>query len=284
MYEDQVNKKIIILLILQKESVHELGGARGKERKEAMSDSESEEAETFVVESILDVKNEGTKKVKYLIKWRGYDDQTWEPLANLACPLLLKKFQKERVSQKAPVGKRKLQHVEDETTSEDDKEGDEDEDEDAYEDDDDNGKSSSGDVDRDFENRRKSKRAKTSRFFNIGGHRVLKLNNYTMQEGEPSVFDRESTTNLTGPGYIHELEQLTKLKLKSKPSWKGAYNIFLQNRKGSFAAGNLGELAKEWKSIDQTPFRQQVHPLRAFLLSLPQLDLGLSGGEGQGSI
>ena len=40
----------------------------------------------YEVEIILDKRVQGSKKkqaVEYLIKWKGYDEQTWEPEANL---------------------------------------------------------------------------------------------------------------------------------------------------------------------------------------------------------
>ena len=45
--------------------------------------SESESEEEYVIERILEETGKGGK-LKYLVKWQGYDEETWEPAANLA--------------------------------------------------------------------------------------------------------------------------------------------------------------------------------------------------------
>lgn len=51
--------------------------------------------ETYVVEKILDKRISEAGQVLYLLKWKGYgdDDNTWEPVENLTCNSLLKKFE-----------------------------------------------------------------------------------------------------------------------------------------------------------------------------------------------
>lgn len=54
-----------------------------------MADSSSEAGEeVYIVESILDKRITKKGRVEYLIKWKGYDDDsdnTWEPEQNCVC-------------------------------------------------------------------------------------------------------------------------------------------------------------------------------------------------------
>eukprot|EP00088_Acartia_fossae_P030819 TRINITY_DN3180_c0_g1_i7.p1 TRINITY_DN3180_c0_g1~~TRINITY_DN3180_c0_g1_i7.p1 ORF type:complete len:812 (-),score=220.56 TRINITY_DN3180_c0_g1_i7:1110-3545(-) len=76
-----------------------------EEQTESVEESQGEEEEEYEVEKILDKKGTG-RKVLYLVKWKGYDseeDNTWEPLKNLAeSKALIKDFERER-STKKPV-------------------------------------------------------------------------------------------------------------------------------------------------------------------------------------
>jgi hypothetical protein len=50
----------------------------------------------YSVEKILDNFCGHNGKVRYLIKWKGYDDNenTWEPIENLYCEDLIEEFEK----------------------------------------------------------------------------------------------------------------------------------------------------------------------------------------------
>ena len=51
----------------------------------------------FIVEKILD-KRKIKDKIEYLLKWKNYSNEhnSWEPLDNLDCPDLIKKFEETR--------------------------------------------------------------------------------------------------------------------------------------------------------------------------------------------
>ena len=53
----------------------------------------SKEDGNFVVEAILDVRKKGKE---FLIKWEGYEEETWEPRDNLMCPDLLAAFEQQQ--------------------------------------------------------------------------------------------------------------------------------------------------------------------------------------------
>ena len=61
--------------------------------------SESESEEEYVIERILEEAGKGGK-LKYLVKWQGYDEQTWEPAANLAKTEALAEWAKNAASGK----------------------------------------------------------------------------------------------------------------------------------------------------------------------------------------
>lgn len=62
----------------------------------------------YEVETILKMKKiRGKDEYLYLVKWKGYDEETWEPKSNLFCDDLLSEFLKAQVkkqkSEKSPV-------------------------------------------------------------------------------------------------------------------------------------------------------------------------------------
>ena len=64
---------------------------------EKVSNSETEEE--FVVEKIIEKSFSPDGKIKYLIKWKGYNDKdnSWEPIDNIYCYDLIEEFEKTRV-------------------------------------------------------------------------------------------------------------------------------------------------------------------------------------------
>lgn len=61
------------------------------ELEDELEESE-EDDETYEVEEIQDKKLDG-KVLKYLVKWKGWEDPTWESEHNLDCPKLVKEFE-----------------------------------------------------------------------------------------------------------------------------------------------------------------------------------------------
>ena len=63
--------------------------------------------EEYVTERILEETGKGGK-LKYLVKWQGYDEETWEPAANIRAPKLIAAFERRQAALDAhpavPVG------------------------------------------------------------------------------------------------------------------------------------------------------------------------------------
>ncbi len=78
---------------------------RGRPRKQPVEEEEEEETDKqqWTVESILDDGIDGkTKEHKYLIKWEGFPDATWEPRKNLTgCDNILDEYEKQAAKTKA---------------------------------------------------------------------------------------------------------------------------------------------------------------------------------------
>ena len=71
------------------------------EQKNTTNENQKSETETekeFAVEKIIEKSFSPDGKVKYLIKWKGYDDKdnSWEPVDNIHCNDLIEEFEKSR--------------------------------------------------------------------------------------------------------------------------------------------------------------------------------------------
>jgi len=76
--------------------------------KEKDSDNKEWEVEKIILHRTRTVKNLKTKKLEqkkeYLLKWKGYENPTWEPEENLAnCQKLLKEYLKKKTSDIQPI-------------------------------------------------------------------------------------------------------------------------------------------------------------------------------------
>ena len=58
--------------------------------------------EIFKVEKILKKRVEDSGNVYYFLKWHGYpeEENTWEPVENLSCPLLIEEFEAKEKAEK----------------------------------------------------------------------------------------------------------------------------------------------------------------------------------------
>lgn len=90
------------------------------------------------------------------------------------------------------------------------------------------------------EQQRYPKRTRKTRCVERDGQQVLKLNQYTLNEGERSIFEQEQ---------LSEASERNRI-MKSTKQVSG-FNLFVKS-KGS---RSLSEVAEEWRSIDQTPFK-----------------------------
>lgn len=72
------------------------------------SNTENEETQ-YYVEEILD-KRIRKGKTEYYLKWKGHNERynSWEPLENLTCKKLLKKFEKRNKRKKRKINQTKL--------------------------------------------------------------------------------------------------------------------------------------------------------------------------------
>lgn len=62
-------------------------------RKSQENKEENNEEEVYEVEKLL--KHRGKKNNReFLVRWKGYNDHTWEKETNLSCPLILKEYAK----------------------------------------------------------------------------------------------------------------------------------------------------------------------------------------------
>ena len=67
---------------------------KSRSKKTAVEDEEKEEE--YEVETILDDELDDEGKASYLVKWKGYDEQTWEPETNLNCAELIANYHKSK--------------------------------------------------------------------------------------------------------------------------------------------------------------------------------------------
>jgi len=83
-----------------------------RKSKEEEKPQEAAEEEEYFVERIIDKRLVGGK-TEYFLKWKGYpeSENSWEPVANLDCPELIKEFEinykKKMTSDEKPVEKKR---------------------------------------------------------------------------------------------------------------------------------------------------------------------------------
>ena len=67
-----------------------------EKKKKLSSGTSVSGGDEYIVEQVIDKKMGRNGKVKYLLKWKGYDDRhnTWEPVENLSCTDLIETFEK----------------------------------------------------------------------------------------------------------------------------------------------------------------------------------------------
>uniref|UniRef100_A0AC34F410 Chromo domain-containing protein n=1 Tax=Panagrolaimus sp. ES5 TaxID=591445 RepID=A0AC34F410_9BILA len=72
-----------------------------------MSSTNSDESAEFEVEKILDKKGSG-RSLQYLVKWKGYDETTWEPATNCGCKELIIAFERDHAKSPKSAGSASL--------------------------------------------------------------------------------------------------------------------------------------------------------------------------------
>ena len=80
-------------------TTNDIGNKNESSGSSGEKDPNSETEEEFIVEKIIDKYLGPDGKLKYLIKWKGYDskDNSWEPIDNIYCYDLIEEFEKTRV-------------------------------------------------------------------------------------------------------------------------------------------------------------------------------------------
>ena len=101
---------------------------------------------------------------------------------------------------------------------------------------------------------RRAKRVRRSRFVEIDGHQVLKLNNYTLEEGERSVYVQEGAAHLA----------------RSVPPAKNAYQLFCTEytlpEVGASGGNKLERCAAAWGALGakgKAPYQRRAKKLKA---------------------
>lgn len=59
----------------------------------SQSSGRTEVAETWEVERVMGKRLDDKGELSYLLKWKSYDETSWEPLVNLSCDKLIKDFE-----------------------------------------------------------------------------------------------------------------------------------------------------------------------------------------------
>ena len=72
---------------------------------EEEEEEDDDEAEIYEVEEILGRRGWGAG-IEYLVKWKGYDEKSWEPKRHLNCDSLLDAFRQKTVNEPTTKGKK----------------------------------------------------------------------------------------------------------------------------------------------------------------------------------
>ena len=82
------------------------------EKTQASEDREDPETEEYEVEKVLK-KRHRKGKVEFFVKWKNYEEWTWEPKSNLEnAKVLIEMFEKEKNQETPPKKKRKMSKIE----------------------------------------------------------------------------------------------------------------------------------------------------------------------------
>jgi hypothetical protein len=71
-----------------------------QQRQEGRQEEEKKEEDEYEVEAVVGRRRRGGA-TEYLVQWKGYSEQTWEPARNLCCPELIRAFEQHQASESA---------------------------------------------------------------------------------------------------------------------------------------------------------------------------------------
>lgn len=76
--------------------------ARQSRRADQNAEASAQDEEEYEVEGV-EGRRERFGRVEYLIRWRGYEEQTWEPELHLSCDELIQTYERQHRHHEAPA-------------------------------------------------------------------------------------------------------------------------------------------------------------------------------------